>query len=217
MRIRRNPTVRKELEECEYFINSPQKCRNKWTSHFKNNAPLHIELGCGRGLFIATIAKANPNINYLAIDIKSEMLGNAKKNIELQYGKNNIDNVLLTAWEILIIKEILDEQDRVERIYINFCNPWNKHRHNTRRLTYVNQLQQYRTFLIRGGEIYFKTDDDQLFEATKKYLLEENIKIISETYDLHSEDIFNGNIETEHEKMFTKQGIPIKALIAKIY
>ena len=145
------------------------------------------------------------------------MLGLAKRKIEEIYKNNNqdIDNVLITRFDIERIFLILDKKDEIDRIYINFCNPWPKPRHNKKRLTYINQLENYKIFLKKGGEIYFKTDDDNLFNASIKYFEETGFKIISKTYDLHSEPIWEDNIETEHEKMFEEQGIKTKALIAK--
>ena len=164
------------------------------------------------------MAVNNPNINYLAIDIKSEVLGLAKRNVEKEYleAKREIDNVLLTAYEIELIQNILNETDTVERIYINFCNPWPKARHNKKRLTHPKQLEKYKIFLKPEGEIYFKTDDIHLFEASIKYFEESGFKIISKTNDLQNEPIWENNIETEHEKMFQEQGITTKALIAKL-
>lgn len=174
--------------------------------------------GCGKGSFIAKLAVQNPEINYLAIDIKSEVLGLAKRNIEKEYlnAQKEIDNVLLTAYEIEIIQNILNEKDTVDRIYINFCNPWPKPRHNKKRLTHTKQLEKYKTFLKPGGEIYFKTDDDNLYKATIRYLEGTGFKIIKQTENLHKEPIWENNIETEHEKMFEEQGITTKAIIAKI-
>ena len=174
--------------------------------------------GCGKGSFIAKLAVQNPEINYLAIDIKSEVLGLAKRNIEKEYLKaqREIDNVLLTAYEIEIIQNILNEKDIVDRIYINFCNPWPKPRHNKKRLTHTKQLEKYKTFLKPGGEIYFKTDDDNLYKATIRYLEETGFQIIKQTENLHKEPIWVNNIETEHEKMFEEQGITTKAIIARI-
>ncbi len=108
-----------------------------------------MNFGCGKGSFIAKLAVQNPNINYLAIDIKSEVLGLAKRNIEKEYleAKREIDNVLLTAYEIEIIQNILNQKDLVDRIYINFCNPWPKPRHNKKRLTHPKQLEKYKIFL----------------------------------------------------------------------
>lgn len=142
----------------------------------------------------------------------------AKRNIEKEYleAKQETNNVLLTAYEIEMIQNILNEKDQVDRIYINFCNPWPKPRHNKKRLTYPKQLEKYKIFLKPEGEIYFKTDDIHLFEASVKYLEESGFEIISKTYNLTKEPIWENNIETEHEKMFEEQGIPTKALIAKL-
>ena len=127
-----------------------------------------------------------------------------------------IDNVLLTAYEIEIIQNILNEKDTVDRIYINFCNPWPKPRHNKKRLTHPKQLEKYKVFLKPGGEIYFKTDDENLFNASIKYFEQEGFKIIAKTDNLHENPIWENNIETEHEKMFEEQGITTKALIANL-
>lgn len=152
MRMRRKPWVRTELAESEFFIDDPTLNIGNWHSKYKRKGPLHLELGCGKGSFIAKLSAKNPNINYLAIDIKSEVLGLAKRNIEKEYlqAKREIDNVLLTAYEIEIIQNILNEKDIVDRIYINFCNPWPKPRHNKKRLTYPRQLEKYKIFLKQG-------------------------------------------------------------------
>lgn len=214
MRIRRKAWARPELEACEFFIDNPSEFKGKWHGCFENKQPLHLELGCGKGTFISKLAFKNQNINYIAIDIKSEMLGLTKRNIEQEYGKKPIKNVLLTAYQIELIKDIFDELDIIDRIYINFCNPWPKARHTKKRLTHTRQLEKYKTFLKQNGEIYFKTDDDDLFLASQRYFKESGFEIEKITHDLHSEEIFE-NIQTEHEKMFTEKGIKIKALIAK--
>lgn len=219
MRMRRKPWARTELAEAKFFIDDATEKIGKWHKTFKRQKqPMHLELGCGKGSFIAKLAVRNSDINYLAIDIKSEVLGLAKRNIEKEYleAKRDIDNVLITAYEILIIQNILNKKDQVERIYINFCNPWPKPRHNKKRLTYTRQLENYKIFLKKGGEIYFKTDDDNLFNASIRYFEETGFEIISKTYDLHAEPIWENNIETEHEKMFEEQGIKTKALIARL-
>ena len=218
MRIRRKAWVRPELEECKFFIDNPIENIGKWSKSFKKEQPIHLELGCGKGTFIAKLASQNQNINYMAIDIKSEVLGLAKRNVEFEYNEKNIaiDNVFLMAQEIEIIQNIMNEKDEVERIYINFCNPWPKPRHHKKRLTHTRQLEKYKIFLKSGGKIYFKTDDKVLYIATLRYLEESGFEIIKKTEDLHKEDIFEGNIETEHEKMFTKQGITTKAIIAQL-
>lgn len=215
MRMRRKPWVRQELKECNFFIDEPNKLIGKWKKSFKKSQPIQLELGCGKGGFLAKLASQNLDINYIGIDIKSEVLGIAKRNIESEYLKQNkqINNILITAWEIGLIENILNKKDIIDRIYINFCNPWPKPRHNKRRLTYTKQLEKYKVFLKDNGEIYFKTDDVELFEASIKYFKEADFKIIKKTYDLNNERDIE-NIQTEHEKMFEKQGIKTKALIA---
>lgn len=218
MRIRRKPWAREELENCEFFVQDPCKNIGSWHDKFKIKNPIHLELGCGKGTFIAKLASKTPIINFLAVDIKSEMLGLAKRNIEKEYLEKQkpTHNILIMSQEIEIIQNMLNREDVIDRIYINFCNPWPKHRQNKKRLTHQKQLQKYKIFLKNGGEIYFKTDDDDLFEKSITYFEEEDFEIIKTTYDLHNEEDFWDNIMTEHEEMFSHKGIKIKALIAKL-
>ena len=219
MRIRFKKWARPELEASSFYIDNPEEIKGKWKEKFKNpNQDLHLELGCGKGTFISNIAVRNQNINYIAIDLVDAMLGLAKRNVEQIYKdtEKEIDNVLLTRFDIERINLILAPEDKVKRIYINFCNPWPRGKHHKKRLTHTKQLEKYKDFLIDGGEIYFKTDDDELFQASINYFKEIGFKIEKMTYDLHKEPIFESNIETEHEKMFTEQGIKIKALIATV-
>ncbi len=217
MRIRRKPWARPELAACKFFVDNPGENKGKWLVSFEKKQPLYLELGCGKGSFIANLASENLDKNFLAVDIKSEMLALAKRNIEQVYLEKNIkiNNVFLTAYNIEQIVNILSPVDVVERIYINFCNPWPKPKHKKRRLTHPRQLANYKEFLAPSGEIYFKTDDDNLFEETIGYLSESGFKVTYITRDLHNSD-FTENIPTEHEKMFAEKGIKIKFLIAKI-
>lgn len=215
MRMRKKPWARPELESCDFFVISPKEYKGKWKMLFKKEQPIFLELGCGKGTFMAVHGSENPDINYIAIDIKDEVLGLAKRNIEKAFKEKGraVDNVKLMAQEIGLINEMLGEDDIVSRIYINFCNPWPKEKHKKRRLTHTRQLEQYKVFLKDEGEIYFKTDDDELFEESLEYFKEAGFKIKYITYDLHNSD-FDGNVETEHEKMFTEKGIKTKFLIA---
>lgn len=218
MRIRYKKWARPELEASKFYIDEPEKMKGKWKEFFKNpNNPLHIELGCGKGQFISNLASENLDKNYIAIDLIDAMLGLAKRNVEQVYTEKNMEpeNIVLTRYDIERILQILDKEDKIERIYINFCNPWPKGKHRKKRLTHTRQLEKYKQFLTPNGEIYFKTDDDDLFNSTLLYLEETGFEVKAKTYNLHQEPIFEHNIETEHEKMFTEQGIKIKALIAQ--
>lgn len=217
MRIRFKPWARPELEASKFYIDNPQDYKDKWKTLYKNKAPFHIELGCGKGSFIAQLALRNEDVNYLAIDLVDAMLGLAKRNIEKIYNENNrdINNIYLTRHDIERIFLILGKKDKVERIYINFCNPWPRGKHHKKRLTHTRQLEKYKEILTKNGEIYFKTDDDGLFNDSLIYFKEAGFKIVKSTFDLENEEDFWDNIETEHEKMFKEEGIKIKALIAK--
>ena len=214
MRIRFKPWARPELEASEFYIDNPEEYKGKWIELFENKQnPIHLELGCGKGGFISKLASQNPQINYIAIDMVDAMLGLAKRNIEKEYEERNIpiNNVYLTRFDIERILMILDKSDQIERIYINFCNPWPRGKHHKKRLTHVRQLEKYKQFLKNGGEIYFKTDDDNLFNDSLLYFEQAGFVIENKTYDLANTPNFWNNIETEHERMFKNEGIKIKA------
>ena len=216
MRLRRKPWARPELAECPFCIDEPENHIGPGHELFPQQQPLHLELGCGKGGFMAQKAVSNPDINFIAVDIKSDILGLTKRNIEKSYeeaGKET-DNVRIFAYDIERILQVFDSNDVVDRIYINFCNPWPKKKHKKKRLTYPRQLFFYQEFLKKGGEIWFKTDDDELFEESLTYFNMCGFTQEYITYDLAASG-FAENIVTEHENMFMEQGIKIKFLIAK--
>ena len=213
MRIRKKKWAEPELNECDFYIKEPEKYKNNWRELFKNKNPLYIELGCGKGTFAAELGSRNKNINLIAIDIKNDMLGVARRNIVRIYNEKNleIDNILLVAYNIEQIIKILGEEDKIERIYINFCNPWPRPKHKKRRLTYIKKLEMYKEFLIKGGEILFKTDDDNLFKESIEYFKQAEYEILELDYDYKNDD----DIITEHQKMFEAENIKTKYLYAK--
>lgn len=219
MRIRYKPWARPELEASKFYIDNPEEYKGKWKTLFKNsNNPLYIELGCGKGGFISQISVNNLDKNFIAIDLVDAMLGLAKRKVESEFEEKekSIDNIYLTRYDIERITNIFNKDDKIERIYINFCNPWPRGKHHKKRLTHIRQLERYKEFLNDGAEIYFKTDDDMLFSDSIEYFKQTGFTLEKITYDLEKEDGFWNNIETEHEKMFKEQGIYIKALIARL-
>lgn len=215
MRIRHKPWAKPELEACDFYIQNNQENTGHWRELFKSpQNPLYIELGCGKGGFISQIAPVHPEVNFIAMDIKNEMLVLAKRKLETAYAEHGLctDNVRIAIQNIEKIDTVFSESDRADRIYINFCNPWNKNKHKKRRLTHTRQLLQYKKFL--KGEIWFKTDDDQLFDESFEYFEQAGFRIKFSTRDLHSESGIENYI-TEHEKMFSDEGIKIKFLIAE--
>ena len=154
MRIRRKPWARPELAACPFFIDDAAAQKGKWNSVFKKHQPMCLELGCGKGGFAAEIALKNPDVNFLAVDIKSDMLGVARRNIVKLFEENNreVDNLILTAFNVEHIEDMLSPEDKADRIYINFCNPWPRGKHNKRRLTYPLKLEKYKQFLKRAAK-----------------------------------------------------------------
>ncbi len=214
MRIRCKPWARPELEACPFYIIDPKNCKGQWEEQFLKKQPLRLELGCGKGGFIAQEAPAHPDYNYVAIDIKNEMLVLAKRKLEAAYKQAQLmpDNIRICIENIMYLSSCFTEDDRIDRIYINFCNPWPRSKHKKRRLTHPRQLVQYRRIL--DGDIWFKTDDDALFEESILYFQQAGFRIKTLTRDLHADPSLC-YFETEHEQMFHEMGKKIKFLTAE--
>ncbi|HIZ31168.1 MAG TPA: tRNA (guanosine(46)-N7)-methyltransferase TrmB [Candidatus Fournierella merdipullorum] len=218
MRMRFKPYARPELLATPWHAHEPLENKGHWRSLFaRPQQPFHLELGCGKGGYLSKLASAHPEVNYLGVDITDKVLILAKRKIEKEYAEKGlpVDNVLIASFDIERIAGVMDERDQVQRIYINFCNPWNrKLAHKKHRLTHTRQLALYRAMLADGGEVYFKTDDEGLFNDSLAYFPEAGFEITWQTRDLHADEPA-WNIRTEHEAMFTEQGIKTKALIAR--
>ena len=217
MRIRKKKWAQPELDACSFFVNNPTELKGKWASFFCETKPIELEVGCGKGTFVAEKALRNPDTNFIAMDIKSDMLGVGRRNIVKRFedAGREVNNIALVAYNVDKIFEVIGEDDKVDRIYINFCNPWPRGKHNKRRLTHPTKLNLYKSFLKKGGEIHFKTDNDELFDDSLEYFKESGYELLKVVRDLHNSDV-EGNIVTEHEKMFSDEGILIKYLIAKL-
>ncbi|MEG0692955.1 MAG: tRNA (guanosine(46)-N7)-methyltransferase TrmB [Oscillospiraceae bacterium] len=215
MRMRTKKWAKPELAVCPFYIKNPEDHKGNWKGYFKNENPICLELGCGKGRFLAQVAVVNQDKNFIGVDLSSDMLGLTKRNIEASYKENSleIENVCITWQNIERIENIISG-DVIDRIYINFCNPWHKPSQFKKRLTHTRQLLNYRKFLKENGELHFKTDDDQLFTHSLGYLKEAGFEVIYQTTDLHSSG-YEPNYRTEHEDMYSAEGIKIKFLIAK--
>ncbi len=214
MRMRKKKWAQPELDACPYFIADCDRYRGQWRTLFPKAQPLHVELGCGKGVSTAAMAHAERDTNFVAIDLISDVLGSARRNISAAYGAESVDNIRIASKNILFIHQTFAPEDRVEKIIISFCNPWaEREKHKKRRLTHPRQLMQYRAFLIDGGEIWFKTDDDDLFYDSIEYFRMCGFTMRYITFDLHASG-FQPNYVSEHEALFSRQGVPIKMLIA---
>ena len=219
MRIRKKKWAEPELSVCDFFVKNPEEHTGNWKNAFAKEQPIYLEIGCGKGGFAGQLALNNPDKNIIALDIKIDMLGVGRRNIVKLYEENgktqeDITNLLLVNYNVEQLDKIISTEDEISRLYINFCNPWPRCKHKKRRLTYYKKLEMYKTFLKKDAEIRFKTDDDELFEESLEYFEQSGYEITYITRDLHNSDV-KDNIETEHEKMFSAEGIKIKYCIAK--
>lgn len=216
MRLRKKWWARPEIEESDIFVEKHSEYRGKWSKEFNNSNEIHLELGCGRGGFISKLAYNNPNINYIGVDLKDEVIVYAIRKVKETKNEDGSDlkNVRFLAMNIMNIAEVFEENE-INKIYINFCNPWPKERHNKRRLTHTKFLTEYKKFLKPNSEIWFKTDDKGLFEDSKEYFKESGFDIKYITYDLHNSD-FKENTKTEYEEKFSSMGMDIMFLIGKL-
>jgi len=209
LRLRYVENALEKLAEDERVITKPEQYKGNWKELFKNDKSIHVEFGSGRGGFIVEIARRNPDINYLAFERNSKVIIK---------GLNNIigscpTNFYFVHSDIKKIDEIFDDNS-LNRVYLNFSDPWPKDRHSKRRLTYRNFLKLYENKLISRGELHFKTDNDDLFEFSLEELKNCNWDIIMVTRDLHNSEYNEGNVMTEYEEKFVQNGKNINKLIA---
>lgn len=210
MRLRKKWWARPELEQSPVVAINPKENKGRWKEVFGNGNDIYLELGCGRGGFISARAEQEKDKNFIGIDLKDEVLIYALEKVM----KQELTNVRLIPMNISWVADIFDK-DEISRIFINFCNPWPKLRHNKRRLTHSRFLELYKQFLKPGAEIWFKTDDKGLFEDSQEYFRESGFDVQYLTYDLHKSG-FDRNIVTEYEAKFTSMGMNTMFLIAKL-
>ena len=206
MRIRKKKWARPELAACPFYVHEPKTAAGTWGERFKKQQPIHLDLGCGKCTFLAKLAHREKDVNFIGIDISEDILGVARRNIEAEFGEEPVENVNLLSYNIEKLDTLFSPDEKATRIYVNFCNPWQKAGDHKRRLTHTRQLNTYKKVLAPGGELWFKTDNTDLYLATQRYLAEAGFEILCKTDDLHSEDA-PGNIQSEHEVMFTAEGI----------
>ncbi len=211
MRLRNIAGARERIAESQFTIDDPLISKGKWSEVFGNDHPIRIEVGTGKGRFIMDLAQANPDINYIGIEKYSSVLLRAvQKQMEL-----TLPNVRFIRMEAEIVSEVFDKGE-VDRIYLNFSDPWPKERHAQRRLTSSSFLHRYDQILKEDGQIEFKTDNRELFDFSLQELNTAGWHAEEVTFDLHNDPVMNqGNIMTEYEERFSSKGNPIFKYIIK--
>ncbi|WP_226670193.1 tRNA (guanosine(46)-N7)-methyltransferase TrmB [Metabacillus litoralis] len=210
MRLRHKPWANDFItEHSQYAISNPEQYKGRWHEVFGNHNPIHIEVGTGKGQFLAGMSQQHPDINYIGIELFDSIIVAAiQKAVDLQLSNLKLLNVNA--------KDLTDyfDQNEVQRVYLNFSDPWPKARHTKRRLTYKEFLSLYEKILIKGGEIHFKTDNQGLFEYSLISFSEYGLRLKFICLDLHQSD-FEGNIMTEYEEKFSGKGQRIYRVEAK--
>lgn len=198
------------LQQHEKAITEPEKRGYKLNEAFSSNNPIHVELGCGKGKFLRETALKNPGINYFGFE----------KSVKVAYRcakcmfEEDPDNYFIVYSNGDILTEVF-EPNSIERIYLNFSDPWPKPSHYKRRLTHRNFLEVYRKVLREGGEIHMKTDNNDLFEYSLQELKADGWEILMCTRDLHGSEFVKDNVMTEYEERFVQQGKKINKLAAR--
>lgn len=211
MRLRHVKNAFEDLaNDTKYFVLNPKDYHGKWALEvFKNNNPIHIEIGCGKGQFMMGLAKHFPDINFIAIEKYDSVLVRCLEKVS----QDDIPNLKLVLLDALMLKEVFDKGE-VEEIYLNFSDPWPKTRHAKRRLTSYIYLDIYRNILASDGAIIQKTDNRSLFESSLESLSQNDWYLTNISLDLHKTDLFN--ITTEYEDKWSPKG-PIYRLEARKY
>lgn len=211
MRLKNVPGAREAIAVSDLVIKEPQEYKGKWREYWKNDNEIHIEVGMGKGKFMMGMAKAHPEINYIGIEMYSSVLYRAVQKLELE-PLNNLKFILLDAKDIA---EVFDKGE-VDRIYLNFSDPWPKDRHAKRRLPSRQFLSRFDQILKSDGVIEFKTDNKDLFTFAEEEVEPAGWKILEITYDLHNDEkMAEGNIMTEYEEKFSSMGNPIYKYIIR--
>lgn len=209
MRLRNVPGARETIIENQFSVQQPEQMKGKWADVFQNDHPIHIEVGMGKGQFIIEMARRNPEVNYIGIEKYSSVLVRAVEKLE----DFEQDNLRLIRMDAENIEEVFDK-DEVDRIYLNFSDPWPKDRHAKRRLTSTRFLERYDNILTPEGRVMFKTDNKDLFDFSLEQVEEAGWILESHTYDLHHSEYNEGNVMTEYEEKFSAKGNPICRLVA---
>ena len=211
MRMRKMKNLIPRMQRCQaQLVLRPDTMRGKWAQTLMPGAAeVHIEIGCGKGRFICETARAHPDILYIGIErVPEALVGAMEKAME-----QKLPNVFFTEADAAMIDEHFSGEE-VQRIYLNFSDPWPKTRHHKRRLTHEGFLNKYRAVLGTGGQIHMKTDNRPLFDFSLEQFKACGFSVSELTYDRHAGGI--RGIMTEYEEKFVQNGIKINRCVAQM-
>ena len=208
MRMRKKPNLLPRMERAgSVLISAPEEYRGQWRERIPGYAALHLELGCGKGRFTAETAAANPDVLLVAVEkVPDAMVVGMERAVE-----RGLENVRFIDRDVTLLSELFAPGE-VDRIYLNFCDPWPKSRDAKHRLTAPGFLRLYADVLPVGGKIWFKTDNLPLFEWSLGQFAAEGWMLSEVTNDLHADGICG--VMTDYEAKFHTQGVKINRLVA---
>ena len=211
MRLRNIPGAKDAIESSPYVIHEPAQNKGRWNEIFKNNHPIHIEVGMGKGRFIMDMARLHPDRNFVGIEMYDSVLLRAvQKREQLE---EDLPNLYFIRMDARNLPDVF-EKGEVDKIYLNFSDPWPKERHAKRRLTSRQFLERYDKILAPEGTVEFKTDNRPLFEFSLEEVKEAGWVLDASTFDLHHDaKLMEGNVMTEYEEKFSRAGNPIHKMI----
>lgn len=205
MRLRNVAGSREVISTSRFVVQNPKERKNKWKELFGNTHPLHIEIGMGKGRFIMDMARLHPEINYIGIEKYSSVLIRGIQKMESE----ELPNLYFIRMDAEEIMEVFGREE-IEKIYLNFSDPWPKDRHAKRRLPSHEFLDRYNEILTKEGNLEFKTDNKELFTFALEQLEPAGWHLDKVTYDLHNDEaMMEGNVMTEYEEKFSSKGNPI--------
>lgn len=198
MRLRKLKNVEERLAASDVVLKDPFAYKGRWKEYFKNENPIYLEIGMGKGQFLIAHARQNPDINYIGIEKEASVMVKACEKVT-----ENIPNLVMLNVDAKDILEIFGEAE-VEKLFLNFSDPWPKSRHTKRRLTYSENLENYKNIVSQKGSIEFKTDNRHLFEFSLQAFVENGYSIVKLSLNLHEDEA--EVITTEYEDRFLALG-----------
>ena len=209
MRLRHIPGSEEQIAESIYVVQAQEEKKGRWAQVFENENPIQVEVGMGKGKFLLELAKKNPDRNFVGVERYSTVLLKAiQKQEDLQ-----LPNICFLRVDAEQLGDIF-EKGEVEKIYLNFSDPWPKDRHAKRRLTSSRFMAVYDQILKSDGTVEFKTDNRELFDFSLQSIPEAGWNIELHTFDLHHSEYAQDNVMTEYETKFSGEGKPICKLVA---
>lgn len=212
MRLRGRKGIREMLEaQTDLVVLEPGKHKGNWSEFFGNDHPIYVELGMGKGIFISKMSAKYPEINFIGVDRYDELVRRASEKARKEWEEHHQDNprnLALVRHNIEYLEEMFGESE-IERIFLNFSDPWPKTKHVRRRLTHPRFMDMYRKTLNDKGEIHLKTDSASLFEYSLNVFADMNLRMRNISLNLHADGPHPDHVMTEYETKFVQQGMPI--------